>query len=268
MVLKTVGALCALALLPAFAQAQSAPLDIQELMHGRRPTIQGLVDNLDGTVTSGNWSGYAVTGKHFNKAKGSWIVPAITCTTGTQYAVFWVGIDGYSSSTVEQTGTLAVCSGGTPQYAAWYEFYPAQSIIPIPSITVLPGDSMSASVTYSSTTGKFTVQIKDERSGQSFSTSLAVAGAARSSAEWIAEAPCCTALGNVLPLADYGKVEFGSDYTPVTGTSDATDSSNSGPIGSFPTIEQITMAKNGHNESVPSALTTDGTSFHITWKHK
>lgn len=268
MVLKTIGVLCALALLPAFAHAQIAPVDIESALQGRHPTIQGVVDNLDGSVTSGNWSGYAVTGTQFNKAKGSWIVPAVTCTTGTEYAAFWAGIDGYSSSTVEQTGTLAVCSGGTPQYVAWYEFYPAEAIKVIGSMTVLPGDAMSASVTYSSTTGKFTVTIKDETSGQTFSKSKAVAGALRSSAEWIAEAPCCTAAGNILPLADYGTVEFGSDYTPVSGTCDATDSSNSGPIDSFPTIEKITMAKSGNKESVPSALTTDGTSFHITWKHK
>lgn len=266
--IKRFGVLFGLALLAAITQAQSAPVDIQEIMHDRRPTIQSLVDNFNGTVTSTNWSGYAVTGTQFNKAKGSWIVPAVNCTTGTEYAAFWVGIDGYSSLTVEQTGTLAVCRGGTAQYIAWYEFYPLEAIIEIPSITVLPGDSMSASVTYSSTTGKFTVQIKDERSGQSFSKTLAVPGAARSSAEWIAEAPCCTVGGKVLALADYGKVEFGSDYTPVNGTCDATDSSNSGPISSFPTIEKITMAKVGNTESVPSALTTDGTSFHVTWKHK
>ena len=265
MVLKTTGVLCALALLPAFAHAQIAPADIENALQGRHPTIQGLVDNLDGSVTSGNWSGYAVTGTKFNKAIGSWIVPAVTCTTGTEYAAFWTGIDGYSSTTVEQTGTLAVCSGGTPQYVGWYEFYPAEAIKVIGSMTVLPGDAMSASVTYSTTTKEFTVTIKDERSGQTFSKSKAVAGAARSSAEWIAEAPADSA--GILPLANYGKVEFGSDYTPVTGTCDATDGSNSGPIGSFPTIEKITMAKSGIKESVPSALTTDGTSFHITWKH-
>jgi hypothetical protein len=62
---------------------------------------------LDGSVESNNWGGYAVTGKAFTDAKGSWVVPKANCTkTPDSYAVIWVGFDGYSSPTVEQTGTL------------------------------------------------------------------------------------------------------------------------------------------------------------------
>src|ERR1700692_4289152 len=97
--------------------------------HGRRP---------DGTGESENWSGYAVTGSSFTRAEGSWIVPTVDCskTPGT-YSVFWVGLDGYSSSTVEQTGTDSDCDGDTASYYAWYEFYPkfAKSI----SLSVSPG---------------------------------------------------------------------------------------------------------------------------------
>jgi hypothetical protein len=244
----------ALAILPAFAQVSSVP-------HFNAP-IQGKLEHGDGTTTSGNWSGYAVTGKGFTKAEGSWIVPTVTCSTGTEYAVFWVGIDGYSSNTVEQAGTETVCSGGKPQYTAWYEFYPTTPILTITSMTVEPGDTMSSSIVYSSSTGEFTVTITDQRTGKSFSKSAKVSGAARSSAEWIAEAPSS---GIILPLADFGTVLFGKDSTGIAGTCSAADSSAHGPIGSFSTIEEITMEKNSVKEAIPSALSTDGTSFSVNW---
>jgi len=254
MLTQRLGLMGVIAILPAFAQVSIAPR--------LNSAIRGLVDHNDGTVTTENWSGYAVTGSDFTKAEGSWIVPAVTCTSGTEYAVFWVGIDGYSSKTVEQTGTEAVCSGTTATYSAWYEFCCTEPIITIPSITVQPGDKMTASIVYSSTTGKFTVKITDERTGATFSKSAKVAGAKRSSAEWIAEAPSS---GIILPLADYGTVLFGKDNTSIAGTCNATDSTTSGHIGAFSTIEEITMEKNSIMESIPSALSSDGTSFSVTW---
>ena len=44
---------------------------------------------------------------------------------GFPYSSFWVGIDGYSSSSVEQLGTDSDCAGNTPDYYAWWEMYPA-----------------------------------------------------------------------------------------------------------------------------------------------
>jgi hypothetical protein len=40
--------------------------------------------------------------------------------------------------------------------------------------------------------------------------SQSLAGAERSSAEVVAEAPCCTASGGVLPLTDFGTASFTS----------------------------------------------------------
>ena len=56
----------------------------------------------------------------------------------TTYSSAWVGIDGFSSTTVEQTGTeMDVTSSGKVEYSAWYELYPNAEIT-IPSITVRP----------------------------------------------------------------------------------------------------------------------------------
>jgi hypothetical protein len=56
-----------------------------------------------GTVCSTNWSGFAVTAPtgSVSNVEGSWIVPAVSRSRGSTYSSYWVGIDGYSSSTVE-----------------------------------------------------------------------------------------------------------------------------------------------------------------------
>jgi len=218
----------------------------------------------DGTVESGNWSGYAVTGSLFTSAKGSWTVPAVNCTTTPNASsAFWVGIDGYNSFTVEQTGTFSDCNGKRAFYSAWYEFYPKGSVL-IPNFTVSPGNQMSAEVTYSGSV--FTLSITNESTGASFSVSSKVRAAKRSSAEWIAEAPSVN--GHALPLSDFGIADFGEDFTGVNGTNYAVDSSASGPISSFGTnVQEITMVNGkGADKAIPSSLSSDGTSFTVAWE--
>jgi hypothetical protein len=269
------GMLLALATAPALAQVSAGPVAtpnpavITPRQHAPRRVAGFRPDRVIDNVTvsdSTNWSGYAVTGTSFTSAKASWTVPTVNCTkTPNTYAAFWVGLDGWTSSTVEQTGTDSDCDGKTASYYAWYEFYPAGSV-EITSVKVSPGNHMSASVTY--TGSEFTISITNETTGKTYSKSGRVSGAARSSAEWIAEAPCCTNRGGILPLSDFGTVDFGDDYTGVSGTNDATDSSVSGPISAFGgTVNEAIMVNGttGADEAVPSALSSDGTSFTVTW---
>jgi hypothetical protein len=275
MLSKGLGSLLAFAIVPAFAQVPAAPVSPQPAsvvaprQHAPRRVYLGVPPRVEGNVTveeSTNWSGYAVEGTSFTKALGSWTVPTVNCSkTPNTYAAFWVGIDGWTSDTVEQTGTDSDCDGTSPSYYAWYEFYPNPSFL-ISSVAVAPGDQMSASVTYGSS--KFTITVTNETTGKSYSKSSKVSGAKRSSAEWIAEAPCCTNAGGILPLSDFGTVDFGQDYTDVSDTNDATDSSVSGPISDFGSdvFESIMVNGNtGADEAVPSALSSDGTSFTVKW---
>lgn len=219
------------------------------------------------STTSSNWAGWAVTGVRgsVSDVKGSWIVPTVTgCVAGTHtYSSFWVGIDGYSSNSVEQTGTDSDCNGATPQYYAWYEFYPKPSHS-ISGLSITPGDVISAEVSFSA--GKFTVKIVDTSTGHSFSTSASVK-AQRTSAEWIAEAP--SSITGVLPLSNFGTVSFGIDSTGVANTDTATVSSVTSGIGNFTTAVSINMV-GVHNAALTkastSALSTDQTSFSVTWK--
>jgi hypothetical protein len=163
------------------------------------------------TVTSSNWAGYVVAGSNgtFTSVSSNWTEPTGHCTGGGggRYAAFWVGLDGYTSPTVEQTGSEVDCSGYFPRYYAWYEIYPGAAV----NFTnpVSPGDQFSASVTYQAT-GTFNLLLKDNTKGWTQSVSGALANAARSSAEAIAEAPCCTVNNGILPLTNFGTVSFSS----------------------------------------------------------
>ncbi len=221
-----------------------------------------------GTVCSTNWSGFAATGPtgSVTDVKGSWIVPSVSCAKkGSTYSSYWVGIDGYNSNTVEQTGTDSDCSNGSPRYYAWYEFYPAASAT-ISGFTLKPGDVVTAEVSYSTVTNLFTTTVTD--GSQSFATSSSVSGAARSSAEWIVERPAlCTAFHcKLTSLSNFGTVSLGTDYTKTSGTNYATISGTTGAIGSFGSNVRITMVNSaGTTLAEPSTLTTDGTSFTESW---
>jgi hypothetical protein len=268
------GMLAVLAFLLAFAQVSSSPLSqntMGKIDPGHFGMIQDKLEYFDGTATSNNWSGYTVVGSTFQSAAGSWIVPAANCTgvIGNKFAGFWVGLDGYTSTTFEQIGTLTNCARTSPYYYAWYEFYPQPMAI-ITSVPIQPGDLMSASVVYNSFDTKFTLTIKDHTSGKFFSVAATVPGALRSSADWIAEAPCCTPSGGILPLTDFGTVTFGLDHTGVKDTNAATDTSIAAQIGSFPPANTIRITKTSSSSSQPtstcSALSSNGTSFSCKWK--
>ena len=214
------------------------------------------------TATSHNWAGYAVSSSNHTvtSVSGSWVVPAIvgTCPSSKiTFAVFWVGIDGYGgSNTVEQTGTSTGCSGGTPFYAAWYEFYPAGMITM--SMVISPGDTITASVTYTSSGNVWSTNLKDTTNGNSGGSAQNVKGLARSSAEWVAEAPGKTS-GGLYPLANFGSVTFTNCQATISGHTHA--------ISGFSNVK-ITMWNNANTakKAVPGALGSSGKSFKVTWK--
>ncbi len=92
------------------------------------------------------------------------------------------------------------------------------------NLTVHPGDTMNAEITYEasqSSTGNYAyyIDLSDRTTGKSYSNTLFTSNNdARSSAEWIAEAPSS---GNqILPLANFGSVTFSNDVAALNGGSD------------------------------------------------
>ncbi|MCL4436228.1 MAG: G1 family endopeptidase [Thaumarchaeota archaeon] len=213
---------------------------------------------------SSNWSGYAVETNlaspqmgSVSDVKGSWTVPAVDCSaTPSAYSSFWVGIDGYASSTVEQTGTDSDCSSGVPKYYAWYEMYPK---FPVNlKMTISPGDLMTGEVQFIGK-GSFRITITDTTTGATFTTTQKSTRAQRSSAEWVAEAPSSS--GGVLPLANFGTVNFQNAQVTINGI---TGTINNGTWQN----DAITMTtQSGTVKAQPSALSTDGSSFSVTWRH-
>lgn len=203
--------------------------------------------------TSTNWSGYATTGTKYTDVKGTWTEPSVTCSSGqTAYSSFWVGIDGDTTNTVEQLGTDSDCSSGSPVYYGWWEMYPKGSNnISSSTYPVKPGDSLSAEVSTNGS-GSFILTMTNNTRGWTFSTTQNSRKAKRGSAEWIAEAPSS---GGVLPLADFGTVNF-SNCT-----------ANGVSISANPNPDAITMAANGVTKAVPSSLSSGGEAFSVTWEH-
>src|SRR5215472_14797946 len=55
-------------------------------------------------AASYNWSGYADTSsthQAFTKVSGNWTTPSVMCSAEDQITSNWVGLDGFSTSTVE-----------------------------------------------------------------------------------------------------------------------------------------------------------------------
>jgi len=212
-----------------------------------------------------NWAGYVInanpSGLHngsVTAVSGSWIVPKLNCSKSLDsYSVFWVGIDGYSSKTVEQAGTSAHCLLGRPMYYAWYEAYPNSP--ERVNMRISPGDNISAEVRYIGN-GMFRLTLNDTTTGKGFSTIERSEKAERSSAEWIAEAPFYS--DGVLPLADFGEVYFTNAKAEINGVT--------GSIKTIsPVYEQITMYTSENILGMqPANLSEDGSSFQILWQHQ
>ena len=198
---------------------------------------------------SSNWSGYAAASGTYTSVSANWTEPTGHCTSATRYSSFWVGLDGYNSQSVEQTGSEVDCSGGSPVYYSWYEMYPA---FPVNfANTVRPGDQFFGSVTFTGGSS-YTLVLKDLTRGWSHTVHKSLSGAANSSAEAIAEAPCCTAGGGILPLANFGTVNF-SNVT-VDGS----------PIGSAKPTGITMVDGQGRDKDTISSL-SGGAKFSATW---
>jgi Peptidase A4 family len=226
-------------------------------------------------VSSTNWSGYAVSPSsstdQFTYVTGTWTQPTATCARNSStYASFWVGLDGYSSDSVEQLGTDSDCSRGTPSYYAWYEMYPANSVsLSKGTYPVSPGDSLTASVTRSGTS--YTLSISDPAHKWTFSKTV-TGSDANSSAEWVAEAPelCNFYYCQLASLTNFGTLSMSAAQATSTSVPES-------PIGSFTGSggpHDMTMVTNsGVVKAQPSGLTqtTTGTvtssAFTDTWHH-
>jgi Peptidase A4 family len=229
---------------------------------------QGLLAG-DGTESSTNWAGYAVTHrKPFASVTGKWVQPTANCADlSSTYSAFWVGLGGFADNSfaVEQTGTLANCSAGTPSYTAWYELYPKPPVML--KMPVRPGNVFSATVSVKKPT--VVIRLKNVSTGRLFTKTLRMKRPDLGSAEWVTEAPSgCDAIGNcsTLPLTNFGSVAFSHATATIKGHRGRI----SDPVWSETTIElhgddPDHPSQAGAN-AIPGALGADGGSFAVMWQ--
>lgn len=218
--------------------------------------------------TSSNWSGYAAatslshpaTGAVTN-VSGAWTVPALSSTETDAYSAIWVGIDGYSSGTVEQLGTEQDWINGSQQNYAWFEMYPQDSY-EIVNFPVDIGDEISAEVQYM---GNYIFKLSMVNHTKQVTTVVPQSHtkskvAKRSSAEWIVEAPADNS--GVLPLADFVTANWTSCSATIKGKTGAINNSHWN-------YDQINMeGDNNVVKAVTSNLTNSGTAFSVSWDHE
>jgi hypothetical protein len=220
------------------------------------------------SVESTDWSGYAVipaSGQQMSTIGADFNVPSLNCSrspvgsSGYAYVSHWVGLDGYSDSTVEQTGVDAYCaSGGTTGYDLWYEFYP---LAPVAFSGVSPGDAISVTVTYNSTAHTYHTNVTDiTTGGYVTSTQSCPSGSTclNASAEVITEDPGGAVEGGY-NLADFGMENY-------TGARTQTLSGESGSLAtnSYWTSSEIIMVDPSSNPmATPSGLYSRG--FNVAW---
>jgi hypothetical protein len=219
----------------------------------------GAPDHLAGTSmeSSYNWSGYAdasSTAGTFSEVGGQWRTPGVLCGSEDQISAQWIGLDGFSSDTVEQDGTISWCFESKATYFTWWEMYPSGSVEV--GASVRPGDMIAARVSRTGTS--YTLSLADHtHPANSFSVSQSCTSCANTSAEWISERPAFPI--GVVPLADYIRWSL-SDATETAG-------GHLGTISSYPNNFKINMidATDSYRLSVTSPLTGGGHHFATYW---
>jgi len=213
-----------------------------------------------GSLGSYNWSGYADAATNslpaFRAVSGSWVVPSVSCTPEDRITSQWVGLDGLTSQTVEQDGTIGWCFEDVPTYFTWYEMYPGDSVEVGTSLQ--PGDSIAASVTRVSSTNYSLVVTDSTHPSASFSqTASCSVQCVDSSAEWISERPSFDI--GIVPQAKYGKWNLTNAQATFRGTP--------GSITNDPSNYRITMidATQSYPLDLTSPLGGGGTSFSTKW---
>ena len=209
------------------------------------------------TYEEGGWAGYVAFGNSngtVSAVTGEWVVPSVNCSGTLKGAVlFWVGMDGWRSRTVEQGGTRADCHNGVATYSAWYEFYPSEpSTLNFTNLKVSPGNLVMASVKYIE--GFFNITVADLSTHEHASIIGAYGQAARLDAEWIVEAPGYLN-GTRWSLPSFGQVQFNDSYAVINGYSDSIGAAKNGTV--------VYYCTDSHFRLVPSTLDSGWTTFAV-----
>jgi len=203
---------------------------------------------------------------NFTSISASFTVPTVTPSVGDSYSGVWVGLDGIQDNTVEQIGILANYISGAPQYTAFYELFPNDTVLLNFAngfnFVTRPGDSITASVLFNGVVNgvdSYTFDILNNTRNRHVTVTDSPGGfnpvAPRSSAEFIVEDPSLLLTG-LAPLNQIGSVTF-------TNAQATLDGNLTGPITTFP-FTRIEMVQNATTLAHTSSLDPTGSSFTVT----
>lgn len=180
---------------------------------------------------SSNWAGAVIVTTGVTEVVGTFTVPTPSIppggSSGIEYCgAAWAGIDGDTcQSGLIQTGVFWCVLNGQLGYEAWYEWIP-QASNPL-NVAVNPGDSITVTITKSSTTSGVTTLINNSNGQRgSFTFTNEPQGTlCGQNAEWIVED--FESGGALVPFANFGKVTFTGASAVVNGQT-VTPGSSSG----------------------------------------
>lgn len=245
------------------------PITRSSIKKTSHPFIPAPSRSIIGRETSTNWAGYVATNNFTKPTKGSatkivgsWNIPKATPLKGlATYSAFWIGLDGYSSETVEQIGTSCdIDSKGNVSYYAWFEMYPNPSY-EIVGFPISPYDIITASVEYIGT-NTFAMKIYNQTKKVAYSIPTGYTQSTKSlcnCAEWIAEAPW---LNSILPLTNFNTATFSLCSATINGKNLPLQNNS---WQAMP-IDMISSANK--YKAITSGVATNNNSFTVTWKNQ
>jgi hypothetical protein len=193
------------------------------------------------TADSSVWSGYAITGKTITSVTGTFTLPRLRCAPWDQESdvAFWVGIDGFNTPTVEQTGVDVACGPDGAEYRPWYELFPLPAVfINRPAAA---GDHITATVRRTAP-HKYALTLHNATASWTYTTTQTAQHDGATTAEWIAE----RASQRVARFRPVRFEQCGADGHPIS---------------AYSTTTAITL--DGWRSLVPSSLNTSGNAFRI-----
>lgn len=189
----------------------------------------------------------------FTTVSGSWVATSPTGNgSSTTADGTWIGIGGVNTNDLIQVGTEnTITAGGRVSTSAFYELIPAGPVY-LNTVPVKPGDSLSASITETST-GQWTINLTNQTTNVSYSINVTYTSS-HASAEWIEEDPSY-ASGGLVPFDNFGTANFSGSAATGDGTSYTLASGNA---------KTIALVDSGGNPlAIPSILSSSGAGFNV-----
>jgi hypothetical protein len=237
-----------------------------------------------GVTHSSNWSGYvadASKNRTYSSVHGEWNVPdVLACeNVSNTFSAFWIGLDGFGLSELNQEGTEQDCYyiGGSyyTNYYAWSELLPNQPTEQqITGFAPNPGDYMYATQWIGNKAGTRTnngsggyvwFYMNDMSQGvyAQFSTKLNGTYFDGKTVEWIMERPGLGG-GSLAELSDYGS----ADMLNAQGFTTKGNWVNYSALGNLQRIWLYNDYVNGPDNNLLSSAADAGSStISFQWHH-